>query len=66
MQHPPGRRSTGDLISTLCFAGTGLWLAGESLAAGGPRAVLIGLCALACLLAAARHRIAALLRGRDR
>lgn len=66
MRISPRRPGTGDLISTLCFAGVGLWLTGQGLQAEGPRALLLGLCAAACLLGAARHRIAAICRRRAR
>ncbi|WP_417727058.1 hypothetical protein [Roseovarius sp.] len=52
------RRSTGEMISTLCFIGVGLWSLGTALEAPQPKAVLLILCAVACLLGAARHLIA--------
>ena len=52
------KRSTGRLISTLCFLGVGLWLLGEAMAADPLRAVLLGLASLACLAGAARNPIA--------
>jgi hypothetical protein len=56
MTHRPITR--GDLISTLCFAGMALWLAGTATQVETPRAILLGLCALACLAAALRHPLA--------
>jgi|GEM_PF-1066883 len=59
----------GDLISTLCFAGMALWLAGAATHVETPRAILLSLCALACLAAAARHPLARLfnhLRDKNR
>ena len=57
------RTSTGEMISTLCFLGVGLWSLGEAALASWPKAVILTLCALACLAGAARHPIARMLRG---
>lgn len=54
------RHSTGEMISTLCFIGVGLWSLGTALDAPQPRAAILILCALACLAGAARHPIARL------
>jgi len=51
------------MISTLCFLGVGLWSLGEAALASWPKAVILTLCALACLAGAARHPIARMLRG---
>ncbi len=64
----PANRAIGGTISTLAFAGCGLWLLAE--AAGSPplKAVMLGLCAASCLAAALRTPIArahALWRGRS-
>lgn len=76
IRHRP--RTLGDLISTLCFAGMALWLAGEALlvaeaeaatgADTGWRSLVLAVSAGLCLLGALRHVIAALwarLAGRD-
>lgn len=60
------RRSAGEMISTLCFAGVGLWLLGSALDASPVKGVALGACACACLAGAARHPLAAIvsrLRG---
>lgn len=44
--------TTGSMISALCFGGVGLAFVDAALAAEGLRAWAIGLCALACLVAA--------------
>ncbi|MGR3546735.1 MAG: hypothetical protein ACU0CB_12990 [Roseovarius sp.] len=51
-------RSTGEMISTLCFIGVGLWSLGTALEAPQPKAALLMVCAVACFLGAARHPIA--------
>lgn len=55
---PRRRSSTGEMISTLCFLGVGLWSLGEAALAPWPKAAVLALCALACLAGAARHPIA--------
>lgn len=57
-------RSTGEMISTLCYIGVGLWTLGTALEAPFPKAVLLGLCALACFAGALRHQIARVLDHR--
>lgn len=57
-------RSTGEMISTLCYIGVGLWTLGSALEAPFPKAALLGLCALACFAGALRHQIAQLLDPR--
>jgi hypothetical protein len=57
-------RSTGEMISTLCYIGVGLWTLGAALEAPFPKAALLGLCALACFAGALRHQIARLLEHR--
>ncbi|MEM9435462.1 MAG: hypothetical protein AAGA15_00365 [Pseudomonadota bacterium] len=55
------RRTTGEMISTLCFFGVGLWLFGQAaLATEWPRAALLATCGVFCLAGAARHLIARL------
>ncbi len=56
MTKPKHRQSTGEMISTVCFAGMSLWLASEALVWDGGWLGLIGLWAssLACGLAAFR------------
>ncbi|MEM6728340.1 MAG: hypothetical protein AAF618_07560 [Pseudomonadota bacterium] len=56
------RSRTGQLISTLCYLGMGLWLIGEALGAPPLQGALIGLAGLASLAGAARHTIARLTR----
>ncbi|PWR02609.1 hypothetical protein DKT77_10505 [Meridianimarinicoccus roseus] len=63
-----GHRSTGDMISTVVFAGMALILGSEAASGTGPvwRDALLGLTALASLLGALRFPLAALtarLRG---
>jgi hypothetical protein len=53
-------RSTGEMISTLCYVGVGLWTLGTALESPFPQAAVLGLCALACFAGALRHRIARL------
>lgn len=53
-------RSTGEMISNLCYVGVGLWTLGTALEAPLPQAVVLGLCALACFAGALRHQIARL------
>lgn len=57
-------RTIGDLISTLCFAGMALWLAGEAVLAADAGAegqsLGLGISAGLCLLGALRHVIAGL------
>lgn len=55
--------STGEMISTLCYVGVGLWTLGAALEAPFPKAALLILCALACFAGAIRHQIARLLDG---
>ncbi|TCP61392.1 hypothetical protein EV663_105110 [Rhodovulum bhavnagarense] len=57
---PKETRGPGDMISTLVFAGTGLWLASAALEGLRPLSLtlLLWLSALMCLAAAARHLIA--------
>jgi hypothetical protein len=54
-------RTIGDLISTAVFLGMAGWIGGEAVIAAdiGPlwKAILLGTCALLCLLAALRHVI---------
>lgn len=52
--------SRGEMISTLCFAGVGLWLMGTALEGRGIESIALYLCAVLCLAAAARHPIARL------
>ncbi|MEQ8900781.1 MAG: hypothetical protein RID11_14820 [Roseovarius sp.] len=56
------RTSTGEMISTLCFLGVGLWALGEAAMAPWPKATILTLCASACLAGAARHPIARVLQ----
>jgi len=62
------RRSTGDMISTICFAGVSAKLAFEALAWTGGALGLTGLwlSALACLLGALRFRLQAFFNARRR
>lgn len=53
-------RSTGEMISTLCYVGVGLWTLGTALEAPFPKAALLGSCAVACFAGALRHQIAQL------
>ena len=53
-------RSNGEMISTLCYIGVGLWTLGTAVDASFPKAALLGLCALACFAGALRHQIARL------
>ncbi|MEO0677777.1 MAG: hypothetical protein AAFZ02_09495 [Pseudomonadota bacterium] len=55
------RRSTGQLISTLCYLGVGLWLLGEAFLASLPQSIILALAGLASLAGAARHPLARLL-----
>lgn len=57
-------RSTGEMISTLCYVGVGLWTFGTALEAPFPKAALLILCAIACFAGAIRHQIARFLDGR--
>jgi H+/Cl- antiporter ClcA len=57
--------STGEMISTLCFIGVGLWTLAEALISPQPRAAILMLCSGACLAAAARHPIARFLSRRS-
>lgn len=52
------RSSTGQMISTVCFVGVGLWSLGTALDAPLPTAILLGICSLACFAGAARFLIA--------
>lgn len=54
------RSSTGQLISTLCYLGVGLWLVGEAINAPPLQSVLFAVSGTACLLGAARNPIARL------
>lgn len=54
------RQTTGQMISTLCFLGVGLWLLGEAALAPWPKAGLLIASGLCCLAGAARHIIARL------
>lgn len=55
------RRTTGEMISTLCFFGVSVWLLGQAaLATDWQNAALLGACGLCCLAGAARHLIARL------
>lgn len=56
--------STGEMISTLCFTGVGLWCLGTGLDSSPLKAAVLFVCAGACLTGAARNLIARLL-GRD-
>ena len=61
--------SRGEMISTLCFVGVAGWLASEAMVTGGPRALLLWLCAVASLAGALRHQIGRILgatRGNGR
>nr|WP_045682454.1 hypothetical protein [Roseovarius sp. BRH_c41] len=51
-------RSTGEMISTLCFIGVGFWCLGTALDAPQPKSALLILCAFASLAGSARHLIA--------
>lgn len=62
MTHRPPSR--GDLISTLCFAGVGVWCAGTAAITPGLQAFGLAICALACFAGAARHPLARLLARR--
>ena len=44
-------RSTGEVISTIAFAGVSLWIAGEAMINQGPwwRGTLLWLAAIACM-----------------
>ncbi|MBQ1202456.1 MAG: hypothetical protein IIX61_01355 [Loktanella sp.] len=53
--------SRGEMISTLCFAGVGLWCAGQALTATPWQAAGLAVAALACFAGAARHPLARLL-----
>lgn len=55
------RTSTGEMISTLCFLGVGLWSSGVAAESPWPKATILSICALACLAGAARHVLARLL-----
>jgi hypothetical protein len=57
-------RSTGEMISTLCYVGVGLWTLGTALESAFPEAVVLGLCALASFAGALRHQIARLFEHR--
>lgn len=57
-------RSTGEMISTLCYIGVGFWTLGTAMEAPLAKAALLGLCALACFAGALRHQIADLLEHR--
>ncbi len=59
------KTSTGDLISTLAFLGSGLWLCDAAIQSVGVAAAALWLCGGSCLLAALRHPIAQLLGSRD-
>lgn len=50
--------STGQMISTVCFVGVGLWSFGTALDAPMPTAIVLGLCSLACFAGASRFLIA--------
>ncbi|MEM1100458.1 MAG: hypothetical protein AAGH73_02865 [Pseudomonadota bacterium] len=66
MSEPSHRPSTGDMISTLCFLGVGLWLLGNATLEPWPRNALLALAGAASLAGAARHIIArALSRRRE-
>lgn len=53
--------SRGDMISTLCFLGAGLWSLGTALDAPPLKGFLLILCALACFVGVVRHKVARLL-----
>lgn len=55
---PPAKRSIGTTISTLAFAGCGLWLLAEAADAPLFKAAMLGICAASCLAAALRSPIA--------
>lgn len=57
---PQEHRSTGQMISTLCFLGVGLWLLGQAALEPWPRSAFLGACGFCSLLGAARHVIARL------
>lgn len=57
-------RSTGEMISTLCYVGVGLWSLGTALESPLPQAAVLALCALACFAGALRHQIARLFEQR--
>ena len=61
MTMTPLRRSTGEMISTLCYVGVGLWTLGTALDSPVPQAAVLGLCSLACFAGALRHQIARIL-----
>lgn len=52
-------RSTGEVISTIVFAGVSLWVAGEAMINEGPwwRGALLWLAAIACMAGAFRFVI---------
>lgn len=58
----PRHASRGEMISTLCFAGAGLWCLSAGLDTAQPKATFLFVCAGACLAGAARHPLARLLR----
>lgn len=55
-------RSTGEMISTLCYIGVGLWSLGTAVDAPFPKATLLSICAIACFAGALRHQIAHLFK----
>ena len=55
------RRSTGEMISTLCFLGVGAWALGVALESSWPKGIALGICSAACFAGAGRHVIARLL-----
>lgn len=57
-------RSTGEMISTLCYIGVGFWSLGTAVDAPLPKAILLGICAMACFAGALRHQIAQLFKDR--
>ncbi|SPF80094.1 hypothetical protein [Pseudoprimorskyibacter insulae] len=50
--------SVGEMISTICFAGVSLWLLSAAAEAPMPKAVVLGVCSVFCMAAAARFLIA--------
>lgn len=54
------RRSAGEMISTACFAGVGVWLLGAAMQAPPLKAALLLICSAACISGALRFVIARL------
>lgn len=52
------KRAIGGTISTLAFAGCGLWLLAEAAVSSPLKAAMLTLCAASCLAAAVRSPIA--------